>query len=407
MIRLAVTDTPQLPIYMDNHATTRVDPRVVEAMLPYFESTYGNAGSVNHAFGWDARDAVDAARASIAGDLGTDPKSIVFTSGATESNNLALFGVAEQPRRRGNHLVSVATEHKAVLDPLERLTRQGFEVTLLPVTPDGDPQAGLLDVEQFAAALRDDTLLASVMLANNEIGVVQPLAELGRLCHERGVLLHCDATQAVGRIPVDVEQLGVDLVSFSGHKMYGPKGVGGLYVRRKNPRVRLVPQIVGGGQEAGRRSGTLNVPGIVGLATALRLCCEEMPAEAERLRMLRQRLFDGLRERIDGVELNGPELAQSILRLSGNLNVSFAYVDGEALLMSIRDLAVSSGSACTSEDPNPSHVLRALGLNEDRTRASIRFGLGRFNTGDQVELAIEMVATAVHRLRKMSSIAKG
>ena len=389
------------PVFMDNHSTTRVDDRVVEAMLPFFTGTYGNAGSTSHVFGWDAKDAVDAARESIAAAIGATAREIVFTSGATESNNLALRGVAERARRRGDHIVSVATEHKAMLDPLDRLSRRGFEVTLLPVDAAGSETAGRLDPDAVAKAVRADTLLISVMLANNEIGVIQPLAEIGAICKERGVILHSDATQAVGKIPIDVRELGVDLLSFSAHKLYGPKGVGALFVRRGAPHLRLIPQIEGGGQEGGARSGTLNVPGIVGFAKAVQLCLEEMDAEQQRLRGLRQRLFDGFQSRIERVHLNGPALARTELRLAGNLNCSFEHVDGEALMMSMRDLAVSSGSACTSANPEPSHVLRALGLSDDLTRASLRFGLGRYNTAAEIDFAIHLVADAVERLRSM------
>ncbi|HUY93237.1 MAG TPA: aminotransferase class V-fold PLP-dependent enzyme [Pirellulales bacterium] len=392
-------------VYMDNHATTRVDPRVVEAMLPFFSQRYGNARSVSHAWGWEAKDAVDESRQSIAAAIGAEPREIVFTSGATESNNLALRGVAERGKRKGDHFISLATEHKAVLDPLERLGRRGFEVTLLPVAPVGEACAGLVDTGRVAAAIRDDTALVSVMLANNEIGVIQPLAEIGAICRQRGVLLHCDATQAVGKLPVDVTELQIDLMSFSAHKIYGPKGVGALYVRRRSPPVRLQPQIDGGGQEGGLRSGTLNVPGIAGFAKALELCLAELPAEATRLAELRDRLCAGLLKALEGVSLNGPALSDRSRRLPGNLNLSFAHVDGEALMMSMKRLAVSSGSACTSADPEPSHVLRALGLSEDLTRASLRFGLGRFNTADDVEFAIEAVSQAVVRLRKLSSLA--
>ncbi len=395
----------QTPVYMDNHATTRVDRRVVEAMLPYFTEVYGNSGSVSHTFGWDAQDAVDRSRESIAGAIGASAREVVFTSGATESNNLAIRGIAERPRRKGNHIVSVTTEHKAVLDPLGRLARRGYDVTFLPVEQAGSPRAGRIAAGQVAAAIRDDTALVTVMLANNEIGVLQPLAEISAVCKERGVVLHSDATQAVGKIPVDVKQLGVDLMSFSAHKIYGPKGVGALYVRRGAPAIRLEPQIDGGGQEGGRRSGTLNVPGIVGFAAALKLCIDELPDESRRLRKLRDRLYNGLRSLITDVELNGPALDDPELRLGGNLNCSFAYVDGEALMMSMRDLAVSSGSACTSANPEPSHVLRALGLNDDQTRASLRFGLGRSNTEEEVDFAIATVAEAVQRLRQMSSLA--
>ncbi len=393
------------PVYMDNHATTRVDPRVVEAMLPYFTEIYGNPGSASHVFGWDAAAAVDAARESIAAAIGADAKEIVFTSGATESNNLALRGLADRVRRRGNHFISVKTEHKAILDPLNKLSRRGFEVTLLDVEPAGSSRAGWLDPQRVADALRDDTILVSVMLANNEIGAIASLSEIGAICRERGVPLHTDATQAVGRIPVNVDELQVDMMSFSSHKMYGPKGVGALYVRRRSPALRLEPLIEGGGQERGLRSGTLNPPGIVGFAKALELCVAEMPQESERLATLRQRLFDGLTSRIADVTLNGPTWSDPAWRLPGNLNCSFAYVDGEALMMSMRDLAVSSGSACTSTNPEPSHVLRALGLSDDLTRSSLRFGLGRFNTAEEVDFAIDLLADTVHRLRKLSSLA--
>lgn len=395
------------PIYMDNHATTRVDPRVVEAMLPFFTETYGNAGSTSHAFGWEAKAAADAARAAIAGAIHATPREIVITSGATESNNLAIRGLADRPRRRGNHLVSVATEHKAVLDPLKRLARRGCEVTLLGVEQAGSPQAGIVSLGELEAALRPDTLLVSVMLANNEIGLVQPIAQIAEICHRHGVPLHCDATQAVGKLPVDVEQLQVDLLSFTAHKIYGPKGIGALFVRRQGGAIRLESQIDGGGQENGLRSGTLNVPGMVGFAKALELCLAEMPAEMSRLASLRQRLWEGLQRAVPDVQLNGPAFsaAEGSLRLPGNLNAAFPLVDGEALMMSMKTVAVSSGSACTSANPEPSHVLRALGLGEDLTRASLRFGLGRFNTAEQVDFAIGAVAESVQRLRKLSAMA--
>jgi cysteine desulfurase len=388
---------------MDNHATTRVDPRVVEAMLPYFSEQFGNAGSVSHSFGDDARDAVGAARESIARGLGAQAREIVFTSGATESNNLALKGLAERGRRKGNHLVSVDTEHRAVLDPLERLGRRGYEVTLLEVTPHGHERAGMLDSQRVADALRDDTILVSVMLANNEIGVIQPLAEIAEICHRRGVPIHCDATQAVGKLPLDVVTIEIDLMSFSAHKIYGPKGVGALFVRRRSPPLRLQSQVDGGGQEGGLRSGTLNVPGIVGFARALELCLDELPSECVRLQQLRDRLHAGLAAALDGVLLNGPSTQIPGLRLPGNLNLSFAGVDGEALMMSMKHLAVSSGSACTSADPEPSHVLRALGTTDDLTRASLRFGLGRFNTAEEVDFAISCVCESVRRLRSLGS----
>jgi cysteine desulfurase len=395
----------KLPIYLDHHSTTPVDPRVLEAMLPFFSQHYGNAGSVNHSFGWDARDAVDAARQSIAAALGAADSEVVFTSGATESNNLALRGVADRQRRKGNHLVSVVTEHKAVLEPLERLGRRGFEVALLPVAQAGSPDAGRVSADRVAAALREDTILVSVMLANNEIGAIQPIGEISEVCRRRGVPLHCDATQAVGKIAVDVQRLGVDLLSFSAHKMYGPKGIGGLYVRRRPPTVRLEPQITGGGQEGGFRAGTLNVPGIVGFAKALAISLETMPSEQPRLAGLRDRLYHGLTSAVNDVTLSGPLLDRLDGRLAGNLNLSFANVDGEALMMAIRDVAVSSGAACTSVNPEPSHVLRALGLPDDAVRSSLRFGLGRFNTEEEIDYAIGAIADAVRRLRKLSSIA--
>jgi cysteine desulfurase len=395
-------------VYLDNHATTRVDRHVIEAMTPYFDEKYGNPHSV-HAAGHEARDAVEQARAQLAEAIGADAGEIVFTSGATESNNLAIRGVAERERRRGNHLVSVITEHKAVLDPLARLARRGYDVTLLEVEPHGSDRAGWLDPQRVADAIRDYTCLVSVMLANNEIGIIQPLTEIAAACKRRGVLLHCDATQAVGKIPVDVGSLDVDLLSFSAHKIYGPKGIGALYVRRRDPIVRLEPQIVGGGQQDGRRSGTLNVPGIVGFATALQLCVEQMPTESRRIAELRNTLERNLRERLLDVRLCGPGLSLAYddgtpLRLPGNLNLSFGNVDGEALLLSMGDLAVSSGAACTSTDTGPSHVLLALGLDEDAARSSLRFGLGRFNTADDVEFATNRVVAAVKDLRKLSSV---
>ncbi|MFN0019923.1 MAG: cysteine desulfurase family protein [Pirellulaceae bacterium] len=396
-----------LPIYLDNHATTPVDPRVLAAMLPYFTERFGNAGSTSHSFGHEAKAAVDQSREIIATGVGCSPREIVFTSGATESNNLALRGVTERTRRRGNHIVSVTSEHKAVLDPLRRLARRGFEVTLLPVEQTGSPSAGLLWPEQVEQALRDDTLLVSVMLANNEVGILQDIPAICKICQAKGIILHCDATQAVGKIPVDVQELGVDLMSFSAHKIYGPKGVGALYVRRGSPGVRLEPLIDGGGQENGLRSGTLNVPGIVGFAKALELCLAELRAEMVRLSELRQRLWDGLRREIPDVALNGPDWSKSagLIRLPGNLNCTFPFVDGEALLINMKDVAVSSGSACTSANPEPSHVLRALGLPEDLTRASLRFGLGRFTTAEEIDFAISATAATVHRLRKLSSMA--
>lgn len=396
----------QLPVYLDNHATTRVDPRVVEAMLPYFGEVYGNAGSTTHAFGWEARDAVRAARETIAASINAAPDEIIFTSGATESDNLAIFGVAERAKRRGDHLVSVTTEHKAVLDPLYKLRQRGYEVTLLPVAQASLEQSsqsrpGYLDPQAVRDAIKPTTCLVSVMLANNEIGVIQDLRAIADICHAAGVLLHCDATQAVGKLPVDVRALGVDLLSFTAHKLHGPKGIGALYVRRHDQPVRLEPQIFGGGQEAGFRSGTLNVPGIVGFAKALELAVAEMPTEMPRQRALRDKLYQGLCEHIDRMYLNGPALAPHDWRLANNLNVTFEYVHGESLILAMQNLAVSSGSACTSANPEPSHVLKALGLNEDLTRASIRFGLSRFTTNQEIDFAVETVVENVTRLRKL------
>ena len=396
-----------VPIYMDNHATTRVDPRVLEAMLPYFTETFGNAGSTSHSYGHEAKASVDRARESLAAAIGASAREIVFTSGATESNNLAIRGLADRPRRKGNHIVSVATEHKAVLDPLKRLARRGLEVTLLPVEPAGSPRAGWLEPQKVAEAIRDDTLLVSVMLANNEIGVIQPVSEIAAICRERGVPLHCDATQAVAKIPVNVDALGIDLMSFTAHKIYGPKGIGALYVRRQGAGVRLEALIDGGGQEGGLRSGTLNVPGIVGLATALELCIAEMTHETARLAALRERLWDGLKREVPDVVLNGPDWSAnaSLIRLPGNLDCAFPLVDGEALMMNMKDVALSSGSACTSANPEPSHVLRALGLSDDLVRSSLRFGLGRFNTEEEVDFTVNAVARTVRRLRELSSAA--
>jgi len=398
------------PIYMDNHATTRVDPRVLDAMLPFFGEQFGNAGSTSHRYGWEARAAVDQARESIAAAIGAEPREIVFTSGATESNNLALRGLVEHAKLRHPdrtpHIISVATEHKAILDPLEFLAAHGCEVTLLPAEQAGSPNAGLVRPEQVADAIRDNTVLVSVMAANNEIGVLQPIAEIGAICRQRGVLFHSDATQAVGKIPINVDEMQLDLMSFSAHKIYGPKGIGALFVRRRAPVVKLEPLIFGGGQENGLRSGTANVPGIVGFNRALELCLAEMPREQPRQAALRDRLCEGITSNLSDITLNGPALDRSRLRLAGNLNLSFGYVEGQALLLDMQDrLAVSSGSACTSANPQPSHVLRALGLSDDAVRSSLRFGLGRFNTEGDVEAAIEIVRDSVNRLRKLSSMA--
>jgi cysteine desulfurase len=379
----------RLPIYMDNHATTRTDPRVVEAMLPYFTEQFGNAASV-HVFGQRALEAVDEARMQIASLIHAEPKEIVFTSGATESNNLAIKGVSGMYRRQGNHLVTTQVEHRAVLDPCRRLERAGCRVTFLPVD-----QYGQVSPRQVADAITPETILVSVMLANNEVGTLQPVAEIGAICRQHNVLLHTDATQAVGKIPIDVEALQVDLLSLSAHKMYGPKGVGALYVRR---RVRLEPILDGGGHERGMRSGTLAVPSIVGFGKACELCTRVMTAEADGCRQLRDRLQEGLLENLDDCTLNG----QPDQRLPGNLNLSFAQVQGEALLMALKNVAVSSGSACTSASVEPSYVLRAMGVPDELAHGSIRFGLGRFNTLEEVEYVIDEVTKVVRRLRALS-----
>jgi len=387
--------TVRLPIYMDNQATTRTDPRVVEAMVPYFSEKYGNAASRNHAFGWHAEEAVDRARAQIAELIGADAKDLIFTSGATESNNLALKGAAQMLRRQGNHIITVQTEHRAVLDPCRRLQRDGFEVTFLPVD-----RCGQVTPREVADAITERTILVSVMPANNEIGTLQPVGEIGQICKERKVLLHTDATQAVGKIPVDVESLQADLLSLSAHKMYGPKGVGALYIRRRNPHVRVEPLFDGGGHERGMRSGTLPVALIVGFGKACELCRQEMANEATRLRSLREKLHAGLRERLDGVTLNGHPTE----RLPGNVNLSFADVRGEALLMALKNVAVSSGSACTSASVEPSYVLRALGVPDDLAHSSIRFGLGRFNTDEEVDFVIDEVVRHVRHLRSLNPV---
>jgi cysteine desulfurase len=382
-----------LPVYLDNNATTRTDPRVVEAMLPYFTSHYGNAASRNHLFGWRAQEAVDQAREQVATLIGAHPKEIIFTSGATESDNLALKGVAA--RQRSGHIITAATEHHAVLDPVRRLEREGFGVTILPAD-----SYGRVTAEQVEAAITTETFLVSVMAANNEVGTLQPIAAIGKLCKRRGVLFHTDAAQAAGKVPLDVEEMGIDLMSLSAHKMYGPKGVGALYVRRREPRVVLEPMLDGGGHERGLRSGTLPVPLIVGFGLACDLCRDEMTTEATRLTQLRERLRDGVQAQLEGVTLNGHPTD----RLPGNLNLSFAWVDGEALLTSMRNVAVSSGSACTSASLEPSYVLRAMGVSDDLARGSLRFGLGRFTTADEIQWVIEEVVRGVHRLRELSPL---
>jgi cysteine desulfurase len=383
----------KLPIYLDNNATTRTDPRVLEAMLPYFTEQYGNAASRNHVFGRIAAEAVERAREQVADLIGASAKEIVFTSGATESDNLAIKGVAAMYRKKGDHIVTVCTEHHAVLDPCRRLEREGFRVTFLPVDKHGKVSA-----EQVADAITEKTILVSVMAANNEIGTLQPVKEIGRVCKERGVFFHCDAVQAVGKVPVDVEQMGIDLLSMTAHKMYGPKGVGALYLRAKNPRVRPEPIIDGGGHERGMRSGTLPVPNVVGFGVACELSGREMTSESARLLRFRERLQKGIMQQLDHVFLNGHPTD----RLPGNLNLSFGYVEGEALMMAIKDVAVSSGSACTSANLEPSYVLKALGVGDGLAHSSIRFGLGRFNTEEEVDYTIGEVVRAVRRLREMS-----
>jgi cysteine desulfurase len=383
------------PVYLDHHATTPVDPRVLQAMLPYFSEKFGNPASRNHAFGWEAEQAVEHARSRIAALIGASPREMIFTSGATESVNLALKGVAEAYQGRGDHIVTVVTEHRAVLDTCRRLEARGLRVTYLPVD-----REGLVDPEEVRRAITERTILVSVMFANNEIGVIQPIREISRVVRERGVLFHSDATQAVGKIPVHVEEDGIDLLSFSAHKLYGPKGVGALYVRSRNPRVELVPQIDGGGHERGLRSGTLNVPAIVGFGEACAICQREMEGEGRRLAALRDRLMNRLLAELDEVVIHG-SLEH---RLPNNLNLSFLGVEATTLMMNVKELAVSSGSACSSATPEPSHVLRALGLPADLARGAIRIGLGRFNTEEEIEYAAGRLIEAVRKLREQSPI---
>jgi cysteine desulfurase len=380
---------------MDNHATTPLDPRVLEAMMPYLTTVFGNAASRNHSFGWEAEAAVEKAREQVAKLIGATAKEIIFTSGATESNNLAIKGIAEMYRERGNHIITQVTEHKATLDTCKRLEKYGYRVTYLPVKADG-----LIDLEDLKRAMDDKTILVTIMIANNEIGVVQPVAEIGKLCHERGVIFHTDGVQAAGKIPVDVNAMNIDALSLSAHKIYGPKGVGALYVRRRNPRVQISEQINGGGHERGMRSGTLNVPGIVGLGKACEIAREEMASEARRLSALRDKLKVKLENSLDYIHVNG----SMENRLPGNLNVSFVYVEGESLLMGINDVAVSSGSACTSATLEPSYVLKALGLGDDVAHSSIRFGLGRFNSEAEVEYVSDKVIDVVQKLRELSPL---
>jgi cysteine desulfurase len=385
----------KLPIYFDNHATTQVDPRVVQAMLPYFTEKFGNAASRNHPFGWAGEEAVENARAQVASLIGATPKEIIFTSGATESDNLMIKGVAEMYREKGNHIITQAIEHKAVLDTCKRLEKDGFEVTYLPVGKDG-----LVNPEDVRKAITPKTILITIMYANNEIGIINPVQEIGKIAKEHGVFFASDGVQAVGKIPVDVQKDNIDLLAISAHKIYGPKGVGALYVRRRNPRVQLAAIIDGGGHERGMRSGTLNVPGIVGLGAACEIAQKEMAQESVRLAKLRDRLKAGLEAKLDEVFVNG-SLEH---RLPNNLNMSFAYVEGESLLMGINDIAVSSGSACTSATLEPSYVLKALGVGEDLAHTSIRFGLGRFNTEEEVDYVTDKMVTVVTKLRELSPL---
>jgi cysteine desulfurase len=385
------------PIYLDNHATTPVDRRVLEAMLPYFSERFGNAASKSHAFGWEAEAAVDTAREQVAKLIGAAAKEIVFTSGATESDNLAIKGVAEAYRDKGDHIVTCVTEHKAVLDSCKILQKHGLQVTYLPVAPDG-----LIDLGRLREALTDKTILISIMAANNEIGTINPIKEIGRLAKEKNILFHTDATQGVGKIPINVDAMGIDLLSLTAHKMYGPKGVGALYVRSTKPRVKLTPMIDGGGHERGMRSGTLNVPGIVGLGMACEISQKEMSAEGERLVALRERLKEGIFAELDEVYING----HSVQRLPGNLNLSFAYVEGESLLMGLKEIAVSTGSACTSASLEPSYVLKALGVSDELAYSAIRFGLGRFTTQEEIDFTTHRVTEEVRRLREISPVYK-
>jgi cysteine desulfurase len=384
-----------LPIYMDNHATTPLDPRVLEAMMPYLTTKFGNAASRNHSFGWEADKAVSVAREQVAKLIGASEKEIIFTSGATESDNLAIKGVAEMYHEKGDHIITQVTEHKAILDTCKHLEKKGFRVTYLPVNAEG-----LIDLEDLKRAMDDKTILVSIMTANSEIGVLQPIAEIGKLCHEKGVLFHTDGVQGVGKIPVNVIDDNIDILSLSGHKIYGPKGVGAIYVRRRNPRVQLVAQIDGGGHERGMRSGTLNVPGIVGLGKASEIALAEMGTESARIGAMRDRLKGKLEAELDFIRVNG----SMEHRLPGNLNMSFLYVEGESLLMGITDVAVSSGSACTSASLEPSYVLKALGLGDEVAHSSIRFRLGHFNTEAEVDYVASKVIDVVKKLRQLSPL---
>ena len=385
----------KLPIYLDYNATTPVDPQVIETMLPFFSTTFGNAASRNHSFGWEAESQVEKAREVLGNTIGASGKEIVFTSGATESNNIALLGIADFYKDKGKHIITSPIEHKAVVDPCHALEQRGYDITFLEVGGDGS-----IDLEQLEKSIRKDTILVSFMGGNNEIGTLNPLVEIGKITRKHGVFFHCDGTQAVGKIPIDVEKMNIDLLAFTAHKLYGPKGVGALYVRRKRPRVRVSPVMFGGGHERGMRSGTLNVPGIVGFAKALELCRDEMESEAERLIGLRERLYTRFTTELEYVYLNG----HATERLPNNLNLSFGYVEGESLLMGISEIAVSSGSACTSASLEPSYVLRSLGVGDDLAHSSIRFGFGRYTTVEEVDYAAQKLIETVKRLREMSPL---
>lgn len=385
----------KFPIYLDNNATTRCDPRVVEAMLPYFTEKYGNSASRNHEFGWEAEEAVDQSRDLVAALIGAKGNEIIFTSGATESNNLAIKGAAQMYRKKGDHIITQVTEHKAVLDPCKRLEKEGFKVTYLPVN-----DVGQIDLEELKAAITDKTILVTIMAINNEIGTMQPLAEIGKICKAKGILFHTDAVQAVGKVPIDVQAMGIDLLSLTAHKIYGPKGIGALYVRKKDPRVRLEAQVDGGGHERGMRSGTLPVPSIVGLGVACEIARKEMVEETKRILQLRERLHRGITNHLDEVHLNGHPTE----RQPGNLNLSFAFVEGEGLMMGFKEICVSSGSACTSASLEPSYVLKALGVGDELAHSSIRFGIGRFTTQEEIDYTANAVVKAVSKLREMSPL---
>ncbi len=386
---------PTRRIYLDNNATTRVDPRVLEAMLPYFCEKYGNAASRNHSFGWEAEEAVEQARQQVADVIGAEAKEIIFTSGATEGNNIAIKGVARMYADKGKHIITQVTEHKAVIDPCKYLEQQGWRVTFLPVD-----KYGRIDLDDLKKAITDETVLVTIMHGNNEIGTLQPIAEIGKLCKERGIFFHTDCCQTFGKVPIDVNEMGIDLLTCSGHKIHGPKGVGALYVRRRRPRVRCEPIIHGGGHERGMRSGTLNVPGIVGLGKAAEICRQEMPTEAPRLAALRDRLIKGITEKVSDVTLNGHPTE----RTPTNANLSFAFVEGESMMMGFPEIAVSSGSACTSASLEPSYVLKALGVGDELAHSSIRFSVGRFNTEEEIDYTIRRVAEVVEHLREMSPL---